>query len=210
MSEELEKLVKLKDAGHLTEEEFKIQKKKILEGEYSAKNQPTFIIQNSASAAASAASSTRVVKKRGCLSTIAKFILGIFIFFLILSYFVGNSKQNEKNASKDVSSSFNSTQLSQNCEQSNKETYYTAAMHKECFINSGMPEFEKAFILASNKTIAYRQGLKCGVTDLDTQDRYQEQVYQAVSEKINKAGSLRKFCENELPYFYSLLKKYDA
>ena len=212
ITEEIEKLARLKESGHLTEEEFQSQKKKILEGNSSnATGQPTFVIQNSVASSSSAAASATVnIKKRsGCLCMVAKIIIGLFIFLFVVSLFSSSDKKdkNNKPESREISSI---TKNQDECGQSYKDTYYAAALHRECYINAGMPEFQKALILAGNRTIAYRRGLGCGISDMETQDSYQEQVTNSISDMLNKAGSLKEFCQGELPYFNQIVRKYGA
>ncbi|MDW0594302.1 SHOCT domain-containing protein [Mannheimia haemolytica] len=66
IADELDKLVSLKEKGILSELEFEKEKDKLLNGAKYQAQQPTFIIQNSASSSSSA-SATAVVCRRSNL-----------------------------------------------------------------------------------------------------------------------------------------------
>lgn len=181
---ELERLDKLRQAGVLTESEFLLEKRKLLEG-------GIYVIE------------APKKKNSGCLNI---FLIGCVIFF---AYLV-SSEPEDKNERFTVHSSgdLKNTPIQKECDQINKDLFYFYKVNAFCRNQLNMPEFDVGF--GDKAFFDYRENINCSLPSVEESKRDSNIVENAVNKAIDKAGSLKGFCQNEIPYFNKIVQKYGS
>ncbi|HDV7182199.1 TPA: SHOCT domain-containing protein, partial [Mannheimia haemolytica] len=192
IADELDKLVSLKEKGILSELEFEKEKDKLLNGAKYQAQQPTFIIQNSASSSSSA-SATAVVKRSGCLSSIIKALLALFVIFLILDFIAwssGNKTASEVKAKQLISD--------KQCNQLIKDLIYHKHAQDICLVEAKLGEFNSNLNGDSFAEYSTRNG--CPQLPENVAYKLQEETSLNFINALKSSPSKVEFCKKELPY----------
>lgn len=139
---------------------------------------------------------------KGLLRFIYKLLVFFVILFILMYMFM-------KYISNDHEQREQKVNVAEKCKQSDLDSYYSSALHRECFVKEGMNEYKKAAQITGYSVFEYKKTLDCPITSLNLQKEYQNKVESSVLDGINRAGSVKVFCENELEYFNKILKKYN-
>ncbi|MGX2974500.1 SHOCT domain-containing protein [Ursidibacter arcticus] len=145
-------------------------------------------------------------KRSGCLKPI---LIGISVFaaYMIFSD-SGNKQEIDSPSPAQTYSLSDNTPNQRECEQVSKDLFYFYKVNAFCRNQLNMSEFNAGF--GDKVFFEYRDKLGCPSPSVEESKKLADIIETAVSKGIEKSGSLKIFCQNEIPYFTKIANKYGS
>lgn len=135
-------------------------------------------------------------------------VFKIFILFVVAwVVFLSVTEKNE-DITKETDNSLKYIPSQKECDQISKDLFYFYKINTFCHNKLNMPEFDVGF--GDKVFFDYRENINCPLPSVEESKRDSNIVENAVNKAIERAGSLKSFCQNEIPYFNKIVQKYGS